>query len=388
MLLSACGGGGDGGSRVTDGTASGERITAPPVPGANVVAVQVDRGIDGSAINAPFVTVTVCQPGTGACHDIDHVLVDTGSSGLRIASSALPAGFALPGVTTGGNPVGQCAQFASGYSWGSVRRADVRMAGETAFNLPIQVVEDPAAPFAAVPGECSATGPSIGAGRGAKGILGVGLFNQDCGPACEVSSAPNVYFACSPGRCSPARLPQESQVANPVAAFPVNNNGVVLVLPPVPREGAAGLTGSLVFGIGTQSNNQLGGATVYTTNSRGFFTTTYKGVNYPASFLDSGSNGLFFDDPDLPRCGDFYCPRQSLSLTATNTSASGVSGTVAFTVEDVTALRPDTAAANLAGNAGLTGSFDWGLPFFFGRAVYVARAGAETPAGPGPYWAY
>ena len=30
----------------------------------------------------------------------------------------------------------------------------------------------------------------------------------------------------------------------------------------------------------------------------------------------------------------------------------------------------------------------WGLPFFFGRNVFVAIEGQSTPAGVGPYWAY
>lgn len=36
----------------------------------------------------------------------------------------------------------------------------------------------------------------------------------------------------------------------------------------------------------------------------------------------------------------------------------------------------------------MPGGFDFGLPFFLGREVFVAIAGQDTPAGPGPYWAY
>ena len=34
------------------------------------------------------------------------------------------------------------------------------------------------------------------------------------------------------------------------------------------------------------------------------------------------------------------------------------------------------------------GSFDWGLPFFYGRAVFTAIEGQSTPGGAGPYWAF
>lgn len=391
-LLAACGGGGGDSTPALQTESVGvDSVTAALPAASNVAQVLVDTGTDASAINSPFVTVSVCQPGTATCVEIDHVILDTGSSGLRVAASAVPAALNLPVVKNAvGEDVGQCAQFASGFSWGSVRRADVQMAGERAANLPIQVVNDTGTPWSMIPAACTATGRNIGAGRGAKGILGVGLFTEDCGAACVGSTAPNVYFACNGGGgCTSTRLALASQVANPVSSFAVNNNGVVLMLPEVPSGGAGRAAGSLVFGIGTQPNNQLGTATVFATDASGFFTTTYKGVDYPRSFLDSGSNGLFFNDDSLPSCGDFYCPPGApLTLTASNTSATGTRGTVTFTLDSVTAIRADAGAAHIGGTNGLPGSFDWGLPFFFGRSVFVARSGAATPAGPGPYWAY
>ena len=42
------------------------------------------------AINTAYTTVTVCAPGsTSNCQTIDHIQVDTGSSGLRILSEVL-----------------------------------------------------------------------------------------------------------------------------------------------------------------------------------------------------------------------------------------------------------------------------------------------------------
>lgn len=391
-LLASCGGGGNGSDSALRTEQVGvDSVAAEIPPGSNVAQVLVDTGIDGNSINSPFVTVRVCQPATTNCVDIDHVVLDTGSSGLRVAASALPATLDLPAVqNASGEVVGECAHFASGFSWGSVRRADVQLAGERAASLPVQVINDPGTPWSMIPAACSGTGANIGASRGAKGILGVGLFTEDCGTACETQATPNVYFACNGGGgCTSTVLPLASQVANPVSSFAVNNNGVVLTLPAVPVGGAQQATGALVFGIGTQANNQLGGATVFKTDANGFFTTTYKGVRNTRSFLDSGSNGLFFNDFSLPSCGDFYCPPGApLTLTATNTSATGTSGTVTFTLDSVAAIRTDAGAAHIGGTNGLPDSFDWGLPFFFGRSVFVARSGAATPAGPGPYWAY
>lgn len=43
-------------------------------------------------------SVTVCVPGTSNCVTIDNVQVDTGSQGLRVLASQLPASLELPAV--------------------------------------------------------------------------------------------------------------------------------------------------------------------------------------------------------------------------------------------------------------------------------------------------
>jgi hypothetical protein len=397
LSLVACGGGGgDGPATPTPNTPAGPTAADITVSGnvaaaANVLPVVVDRGVNGNAINSPYVTVTVCQPGTQTCQDIDHVLVDTGSTGLRL-TAASAAALALPAVTTAsGAAVGECAQFASGFTWGAVRRADIRLASETAPNVPIQVISDPSVPGA--PSACSGAGGSLQASGAAKGILGVGLFTQDCGAACVVVPSPPIYFGCTADTCVGTPVPISSQVTNPVSMLPTDNNGVVLVLPAVPAGGAGRATGALVLGIGTQANNQLGSATVFTVNQQGYFRTVYNGTTYARSFLDSGSNGYFFHDATLQACAtstDFFCPTGTLTRTATQVSASGVSRDVGFTMESVDALVAGVAAANIGGDAGggLPQAFDWGLPFFYGRTVFTAISGASTPAGPGPFWAW
>ena len=296
----------------------------------------VDGGTDGSAFNSPFVSVTVCQPGTTVCATIDHVLVDTGSFGLRLDASVVPSAIVLPRIAApSGGSLGECAPFAIGFAWGSVRTADVTIAGEHASAIPIQLVNDPSAGFATPPTSCSNTGANVGVrGGGANGILGVGLLAQDCGSACTTNPPPAVYYACSAAACLPSTAPIASQVVNPVAAFAGDNNGVAIVLPDVPPGGTASMTGSLIFGIGTQANNQPGAVDVFTVNRQGNFTTTYKGATLTA-FIDSGSNALFFTDPSLPQCsGGFYCPPSTLNLSAVVASPNGTSKTVNFVVRE------------------------------------------------------
>jgi hypothetical protein len=38
--------------------------------------------------------------------------------------------------------------------------------------------------------------------------------------------------------------------------------------------------------------------------------------------------------------------------------------------------------------AGDSGAFDWGLPFYFGRNVFVGMVNRSSKLGAGPYFAY
>jgi hypothetical protein len=400
LLLAGCGGGGgdDGGS----GSASRPPPTSPlgnntiATAGANVQPVVVDGGPPGRAtVNLLYTTIRLCAPGsTTNCQEIDHIQVDTGSSGLRVLSEVLSPALAaaLTPQTQGGGTVAECMQFLDGFSWGPIRTADLHIADEQASGLPVQVIGDPS--FAPVPADCASTGGTPEndvASFGAKGILGVGPFLQDCGPACERVSANGLYYICAGSTCQQATVAQSAQVANPAAAFSTDNNGVIIQLPAVAPPGRPTLSGSLVFGIGTRSNNGLGSAVVFGINpNNGTFTTSINGRNYPNSFIDSGSNGIFFSDSSIPTCRSvFYCPSSTLTLTAVNTGVNGATGAVDFTVADASALFANSSNAVLPGLAGtMPSGVDFGLPFFYGRNVFTAFEGRSTPGGPGPYFAY
>jgi len=384
---------GDGGNVNASAALS---VTAPL---SNSTAIVVDSGPTGvnGAINIPYVSVTVCRPGTSTCQTIDHVLLDTGSYGLRLLAP-LDAALKLPAVSTpSGADAGECGKFISGYTWGAVRQADVRMADEQAAGISIQVIGDSGANYAATPSSCSSAGNNLGtlAAMGAKGILGVGLFKQDCGDSCARSAVGGAYYACTANGCTASSMPLASQVSNPVASFAVNNNGVLLVLPGVGTAGLTSVSGTLIFGVNTQANNTIAGETLFKTNSSGDFSTTYKGKAYASSFIDSGSNGYFFSDSTIRTCsgGDFYCPAATLSLSAVNAAADGsASGAVNFNVANLVQLASTISAAQVGGTVGAAtaaGSyFDWGLPFFYGRRVFVVMEGATVNGKQGPLWAY
>ena len=155
-------------------------------------------------VNELFASVTVCSPGGAICQTIDHVLVDTGSSGLRIIASVLSPQLlgALPQSTDpSGNALAECAQFVDGYAWGPLRRADIRLAGEVAGNTPVQVIGDPS--FPAVPSGCSSSGPAENTVQafGANGVLGISVFAQDCGQACVSQSNLGWYYSCPTTGC-------------------------------------------------------------------------------------------------------------------------------------------------------------------------------------------
>jgi hypothetical protein len=363
--------------------------------GSNVLPISVNLGPDGNADNFAYASVTVCLPGTSNCQTINNIQVDTGSSGLRILSSAL--NLSLPQQTDpNGNPVVECLQFVSSYSWGSVRTADVQIGNEQAHSVPVQVIGDPA--FPSIPDACSSTGPSADTVQdfGANGLLGIGVFRQDCGSGCAFGGVtPPPYYICPSSGCVASGEPLAQQVPNPVWMFSADNNGVIVELPSVVATGEASVAGSLVFGIGTQSNNPLGAANLIPVDANGLFTTIYKGTSYTGSIFDTGSDAFYILDSGtlgLPVCSDasfYYCPTSTQNLSAAVPNMAGTAITFNFSVANADMLFGNASLAAFSNLAGPNpGSFDWGLPFFYGRNVFVAIESQSTPSGTGPFWAF
>jgi|HubBroStandDraft_6_1064221.scaffolds.fasta_scaffold53060_4 hypothetical protein len=393
---------GDGGLDAAPGVVTAETGVGPEAGGSvvsgamNVAPIIVDQGPPGGeAVNILYTTVTLCRPGTTVCQTIDHVEVDTGSVGLRIISSVLDPSLMLPQQNAAtGNPLIECYQYSDGYNWGPVVTADVRIGGETASALPIEIAGG--ASSIPVPSTCSSAGTEEDTvlSLGGNGLVGLGFQSADCGVLCEFPRAGD-YYSCAGATCTPAAVPVANQVQNPVPRFAQDNNGVAVQLPSIDSGGAATVAGSLIFGIGTAANNGLGAAQVITIDkSTGYFTTEYAGQSLAASFIDSGSVSYGFPDSTIAQCSGnemyFFCPTSTLSLTATNKGLNLVSITTPFSVANATTLygTHDAAFDDLAITAFAPGYFDWGLSFFYGRTVFTAIDGAMTPGGAGPYFAY
>ncbi len=409
LMLTACGGGAGGSS--SNPVAVSLPPSAASIYDSNVTTIDVKSGPSGN-VNIPYVTINVCTSGgivgSSNCKPIDNVLLDTGSTGLRLFATQLSAAPALalpPQTVNGSSPLSECANFLNNNAWGSVKLADVVIAKERALSVPIQLMDandvgagncwDPSQgpPLFITASDQTKANTQI---LGANGILGLGLFVNDG----------QSYFDCtqSASPCQTINLASVKQVQNPVSFFAVNNNGVVLQLPSLAPSGAASSAqGYLTFGVGTQPNNRLGSANVLRVNQFGQFNTVYGGNSLPGSILDSGSNGLYFDDAALSayRCSasatGFYCPPTTRNLSATiQLGGTGGNVNVGFSIANTDQLfapngvRSGNYAFNSLGGSFGGSGFDWGLPFFFGRSVYtvIENASVSGVAFRGPWNAF
>jgi hypothetical protein len=392
----------------TNITASSGNISSDPItltivqgPINNVLNVTVNGSLcsAGSYPNKPCVSVTICSPGTSICETIYDVLLDTGSTGLRIFKSLLPANLSLTQVTSNDSgSLVNCIQYADGSAdWGPVQIADVILGNEKAANVPIQIINSTFGTTSRQIKSLCGTPDSSPATAGFNGILGVGLFTEDCGSKCASSSSNGRYYSCSGSTCNSTKAPLSDQIKNPVSLLPADNNGVIVQLPVIPTGGVTSADGILILGIDKQSNNSSSGVTMYHTDlTNGDLITVFNNNTYSDSFIDSGSNGLFLNASSmsaLTTCSsatyaNWFCPSSTQSLSATTKGYEGSpSGTVYFQIGNASSLLSSSYNVFIE-LGGPDTSFDWGLPFFLGRSVYVGIENKTSSLGTGPYWAY
>jgi len=386
------------------GTSTASLTTIPVVSGSpNVVTTTLDNGNGVSGLNKTvnrlFVPVTVCTPGTSGstanCQTLNHVIVDSGSGGLTLKKSVLSANLNLPIVTNAaGLNISVCMPYANSYSYGTSRVADVYVGGEVAQSLVLlDDVDFTAGGNGAVPSDCLGYGSESFTSSAVDGIIGVNSLGSNFPEAytCTVTTCTSV---AAYGSASTAFLQPEVP-----ANFSQDNNGLIITVPQVSNGVSyTPLSGTIIFGIGTQSNNLIGSGskTVLNLNSNGMFSNTFNGVTTTQSFIDSGTPFYEFADNAIPGCvtyTNFYCPTSPITLSAVNTSGS-ISSTVSFTVYNVEVIGYQywslaLLGTNLSGfGSSFHNPFAWGLPFFSGRTVYTVFTGATSPFGVGPLWAY
>lgn len=369
LTLSGCGGGSSS-TPAPEAVCTGGPPAGLASPGQN--SQPVYESTCPQTVNIPVVTLTICVPNTNTCHNVPNILLDFGSTGLRL-SHTLPIAGELPQETANGQPLSECYFFESGYNYGPVVTATVSL-GTTPVTVPVQISNSSlSAPCGSLVSPSSSSAPFEPLYNG---ILGV-LF-----PQYDNTSSSAIYLA-GEQVWTPA---QNETVQNPVYLLTSNNTGVLLSItsPPItstspfPSQGAPGFTGTLTFGAPS-------GGTSLQTDQYGEINAVYPSGSGSASvpaFFDTGSNGFFIENPDnIPNCtgnlAGFFCgnaPSQSATLTGTGTNQSY---TLTFAIDNAQTLLStgNTVFSTLGGYQ--QGIFDAGFPaFLYGNAIGLSWTSA------------
>lgn len=338
----------------------------------------------------PYVSVKICSPGSLAnCQVIDHVIVDSGSTGLRVAYSALSpklrSGFKkLPLKSSFGKTLTECEAYISSYVYGPIAQADVHIAGESARNTQLQIFGHPRY---RVTRDCKRQGGDemdSTQSFGGNGLIGVSFYLRD-DHALYYNCQPNTSF-CKANTTFPG-------IPNTVSQFATNNNGAVLSFPPLSTpDSSTPIEGTLAFGISTQSNNTPGVNTLAllndggTTSDSGTFEAKI-GSNWSNAYIDSGTDTVYFYDdqnsalkacPSTSYYAGWYCPlaTQHLTFNLADAGTTKTQGYLHFTVANPrnTFTSSTIAYDNIGGvsspSSNLDNSMAFGLSVFFGNKMY------------------
>ena len=351
LLLSGCGGGAAPSPSAPEAVCTGTTPTTNETPADNQMVVY--QSTCQGAVNTPVVTLTICVPNTSTCEDVPNILVDIGSTGLRL-SHTLSIASKLPQESENG-PITECYGFVSGYNYGPVVTATVTLANQSV-TVPVQISNSQLS----APSTCTNNSISAPFEPYFNGILGL-LFPQDDN---------GLYYE---GGAGPTTISTTLMVQNPVFLLGSSeNNGVLLSgFPTVsPTQGAPSVSGLLTFGVGSTS-----GLTELETNSSATITASYNDNSSLTAFFDSGSNGFFIDNQTIPPCtsaslSGFFCGTetgQSATLTGTNTSTSV---NLSFSIENAQTLFA-TGNQDFSSLGGPTTSFSPSNVFDAGFSAFL-----------------
>lgn len=316
LVLPGCGGGSSSSPPAPEAVCTG--TTPTELPSSTTNTMPVYQSTCAGTVNIPAVTLHICVPGSTTCEDVPNILIDYGSTGLRLSHTLAIAGE-LPQEQISGQGLYECYAFVSGYNFGPVATATITLVTQTV-TVPVQISNS----TLSAPSSCiqnTLNGLSAPFEPTYNGILGV-LFPQD-DEGLYYEGSGNTLLSSNGGIPSNPSL----EVQNPVYLLPSgNNNGVMLTyLPNVPSEGASNVTGTLQFGVTSSDYTTLLVA------DQGSLLANYNGNASLPAFFDTGSNGYFIDNSTYSatsyQCDSgFWCvniPNQSAILTG----SAGSSGT-------------------------------------------------------------
>ena len=358
-----------------------------------IVPIEVRQSRDG-AFNMGFVDVTVCNTAK-QCKTVADVLVDTGSSGLRLNRHAL-AGLPLSAVTdVKGRPLSNWSSFGTGQLWGTMHWAQVRLGGvATTQAIPIQLYQGPSL-FELLPAgyeKVDERHQFLGLNNG---ILGIAPYRH----------WPKRYFAFDAGDESAfdaewvaVEVDESRQLANPIAYFPAPyDNGSVIKMPEADfGDGGHAALGWLGLGIGaaTEALFPQGARIIsHELDAHGRFPATIGGRRADV-LVDSGTNtsALDLEHLEIPRCKGLgtelnrvydAAPMTPLSLTVSAGAVEvelqrplyiGAAANIRKAFDGYAVLPMIAALPPWAGAPNVLG-----LPFFYGRTVATGLRGAVNP---------
>ncbi len=377
-------------------------------PADNVIPVTVGRSLVSPSVNVPLVTIKVCVPGTQICQSIDHVLLDTGSTGLSIFSNTTGGEInttmtPLPHLQDVlGRNIYDCFAYGDGFvDAGGMYQADVYIGNHKAPIQTIGVFGDSETYFSTLcqrnpvvntqpSGDYVIQSPSGTIGRGINGILGIApyklsLINETTAQACDS------LFSCVAYQYTSVNAP-----SNILSRLTTDNNGFTLSLPSltIPADSeynSPPFTGNIILGINTKSNNIITSTPIYLSSEGYIF--CYSGSWKANILFDTGGVAYFIGNSLINLLtpygysivyGDFIAlpDNESLHITLPSYDAHNTKINLEITISDTATMKkiwagsviPDLVFTNNIPQ--LSNTFDFGIPFFFGKNVSFLFDGA------------